>query len=89
MYKLTTDPEKYNKPRTHVSTTLNNNMTNPNEKRYIYIYPYYLVSLKYNIRMMANTRTMIMDVTIHLFLFILLDMLVKILLLFPMLSSTP
>lgn len=49
----------------------------------------YLESLKYRITMIAITRTKTMPPIIHLFLLILLDMLVKIFLLFPMLSSTP
>lgn len=49
----------------------------------------YFASLKYKIRMIAMTRTATIEPIIHLFLLILLDMFVKILLLFPTLSSTP
>lgn len=47
------------------------------------------LSLKYKIAMMAITRTVSMQEIVHLFLFILLVILVKILLLLPTLSSTP
>lgn len=49
----------------------------------------YLESLKYRTKMIATTRTKTTQPIIHLFLFILLDMLVKIFLLLPTLSSTP
>lgn len=47
------------------------------------------LSLKYRIKMTATTRTAMMALIIHLFLFILLEMTVNTLLLLPMLSSTP
>lgn len=49
----------------------------------------YLTNLKYRIRAIAITRTVITPPMSHLFRLILLDMFVMILLLLPMLSSTP
>lgn len=49
----------------------------------------HLVSLKYKMKIIARTRTVMIAPMVHLFLFILLVIAVNIFLLFPTLSSTP